>query len=370
MARAAEAAMDLKLVVLGVGEERMELEPALQALGEDWLLIGLCGADGMICGLAGLDGELRAAVVELQTTGNLRAKPADPRPITSTDAALAMPLVDALIGDLVDTAGGTQLEGWADGMGCLRRLSGADAARLVLPEELYRLARLTLDLGGEGRQGALFLMLPADGPSQAEDGQAEDGWNATLRSAVLSAPATLTAVLHRFELPYAGIEAFEVGQVLPLPGVTVRSVRLECANGQVQAHGRLGQASGLRAVRIEERAEEEMQEVPIGGAGGGMGAAPAGLSLAGGGMPMAAGGGMGLALGDAPEEEPSGVSMPGLGGFGGAGDSPAEPEAEEQDQTALAFTPAPGLPPLGGGFPAAPLNLAGGANETSDEEEG
>ncbi|NDV00919.1 FliM/FliN family flagellar motor switch protein [Pseudoroseicyclus tamaricis] len=348
MARAAETAMGLSLAVLGVGEELLELEPALDTLGEDWLLIGLCGPDGMISGLAGLDAESRAAVVEMQTLGALRARPAEPRPITATDAALAMPLIDGLIADLVETAGETPLNGWADGASCLRRLSGAQAARLVLPEGLYRLARLTLDFGGEGRQGALFLMLPAEGREAAGQHDSGPEWNATLRSAVLSAPAVLTAVLHRMRLTYADVAAFEVGQVLPLPGVTVGSVRLEGADGRLHARARLGQASGLRAVRVEEPAPAELQDAPMAGAR----AAPASL-----------------ASGLAP---PPGGAFPaapgGLPGLGGGGDLPGDglgglPPLPTADGPGLAPLPAAGEP----GFAPAPMSVSGLGGE---EEEG
>ncbi|WP_373353282.1 FliM/FliN family flagellar motor switch protein [Pseudoroseicyclus sp. CXY001] len=376
MTRAAESAIGLSLVVLGVGEERLELEPALEGLGEDWLLIGLCGPDGMINGLAGLDAEARGAVVEMQTLGELRSRPAESRPITGTDAALSLPLIDALIADVCQTAEGTTLDGWANGARALRRLSGVKAARLVLPEGSYRMARLTLDLGLAERQGALFLMLPATGAGQAEDAGPETDWSGALRSAVLSAPAVLTAVLHRFRLPYAAIESFKVGQVLPLPGVTVGSLRLEGPDGKLQARARLGQASGLRAVRIEDPGPPSLQDVPIGGRSG-VGGMPLGGGMAGGGMPGGFGalppaGPPGTAPGIPPDTAPDtgtgfGMPMPaaGLAPMPQPMPMAMRPGAgEEEGEAAPAFAPmaAPLGMAMGGdgeapGFAAAPMGL-------------
>lgn len=261
MARAAEQALSLRLGVLGVAEETLTLDPALAGLNADMMLIGLIGPEGALVGLAGLDSEARAAIVEVQTLGALHARKAATRPITATDAALSLPLIDALLRDLTERSEGTPLFGWTNGCRAVKRFAGAEAAALALPDIDYRLARLTLDLGGEGRQGALMLLLPAR-PEEAGQPRpaAQPDFGADLRASVLSAPADLNAVLHRITLPLAAIEAFEVGQMVALPGVTVASVALEGPGGAVWAKARLGQTNGLKAVRLEVPAAPEMVE--------------------------------------------------------------------------------------------------------------
>jgi flagellar motor switch protein FliM len=84
-----------------------------------------------------------------------------------------------------------------------------------------------------------------------------------LRENILDAPARLHAVLHRTMMTVAEVEAFEVGQVVSLKGVTVGSVRLEGPRQRLLANVRLGQVSGLRAVRLEPAQEVDLGEVPI-----------------------------------------------------------------------------------------------------------
>ena len=56
----------------------------------------------------------------------------------------------------------------------------------------------------------------------------------------MEATAVVTAVLARHTLPLSEAEALRPGQVLPLPGVTVGSVRLEAPIGRPLAAARLG----------------------------------------------------------------------------------------------------------------------------------
>ena len=64
---------------------------------------------------------------------------------------------------------------------------------------------------------------------------------------VSAAPASLDALLHRFKMHIGAAQSLEVGQVLPLPGCTVNSVRLLAPDGKVVAQAKLGQVGGMRA---------------------------------------------------------------------------------------------------------------------------
>jgi hypothetical protein len=66
----------------------------------------------------------------------------------------------------------------------------------------------------------------------------------------MRAQTQVEAILHRLRLPLAAAEGRAPGQVVPLPGVTVASVRLASA-GLDLGPARLGQVAGMRAVRIE-----------------------------------------------------------------------------------------------------------------------
>ena len=75
-------------------------------------------------------------------------------------------------------------------------------------------------------------------------------------------------------LPLKRVEGFAVGDVLPLPGVTVGSLRLEGPDDAPVAPARLGQVMGLRAVRLELARPSELREVELVDPGAATGPAP------------------------------------------------------------------------------------------------
>ncbi len=129
---------------------------------------------------------------------------------------------------------------------------------MALPEGRYRALRMTLDLGAGGRQGLLLLMLRLPEPPAAAVPAGEE---ATLAPRVLEAEAPLRAVLHRFPLPLAEAEGWQPGQVVPLPGVSVGSVRIEAPAGERIGTARLGQVAGRRAIRIETPLAPPLEEI-------------------------------------------------------------------------------------------------------------
>ena len=111
MIRAAQARVGMAVNVLGITEELVPLDDVLQLIEDEHLLLAL-DQDGVLCGLAGIDLQIRAAVIELQTTGMLRSTPADPRPVTATDAAMIAPLIAGFLAEVDKTTTGTALAGW------------------------------------------------------------------------------------------------------------------------------------------------------------------------------------------------------------------------------------------------------------------
>ena len=264
LTRAAQDQIGLAITVLGITEEVVTLDDLLRLIDPDMLLIALEEGEGL-CGVAGIDLQTRAAVIEMQTMGQLRGLPADPRPVTSTDAAMTAPLIAGFLDELSLGTQGTPLHGWVDGYAVGGRVGGVRAAGLALREAAYRLVRLTIDLGVAERQGAIMLTLPVTRDAApvvvADPGHA---WADLLGANVAQAPANLHAVLHRMRLPLHAVEGFRVGQVLSLPGIGVGSVRLEGPDGRLVAQARLGQSAGLRAVRLTLQPVADMSEATHG----------------------------------------------------------------------------------------------------------
>ncbi|WP_377504488.1 FliM/FliN family flagellar motor switch protein [Octadecabacter sp. R77987] len=252
ISRAADRTVGLRLTVLGQSDEVMTLDGVIDEMNADHMLISVMSGDDLL-GLLAIDPELRACLIEMQTMGNLSPVAAEPRKVTSADAALAAPVADAFLAMLNETAVGTQLAGWAAATQVGPPLECPRAAGLVLPDGAYRLVRLSLDFGIGERQGELCLALPEHRNPRAapKDEQASAGWRNSFHEQVLGAQANVNAVLHKMRMPMAQVENLTLGQVIPLSGTRVTSVKLVGPDGQVITTARLGKMAGQRAVRVE-----------------------------------------------------------------------------------------------------------------------
>lgn len=266
VARAANDTVGLVLTVTGMGEDIQPLDGLLDSLADELMLVGL-ERDGHLAGIMALDTQLRAAVLEMQTVGSVIAAPAETRPATGTDKTMCDPLLLALLDALPVAMGGSELDGWIDKCRLGNRIGSARAAGLILRDCDYRLLRLTVDLGVADRQGEVLIALPPLAQAALVEPELIDNldWGTQFRLAVSDAPATLTAHLHRFTIPLAKARALQVGQVLPLPGCNVHSVRLISSDGHKVAQAKLGQLGGMRAVRIELAPLPQMSDLAAGG---------------------------------------------------------------------------------------------------------
>lgn len=263
IARAADETLGLALTVLGVNIETEGLDPVVKRLAGDWMLLGLLRGDEVV-GIAGLDLQARAAAIEMQTLGQLRGTPANERAITPSDVALCAPLITSLLAEMEDASVDMDLAGWTTGAHVGARIINDRAVGLALAETRYRFVQMTLDLGVEDRQGTVLLALPVSPAKtkEADTGVSKtDSFSANFQATVMEAPAILHAVLHQMSLPLSKVAGFQVGDMLPLPGVTVGSVRIEGAGGQVLGRARLGQVTGMRAVRLEVADPAQLTEV-------------------------------------------------------------------------------------------------------------
>lgn len=261
--RAAERTIGLQVTVNGVSEDVLTLEGVQSALRDDLLLLKLKKRDDLI-GVLALDANFIAAIVEVQTTGQVGSAAPEPRPVTLIDLMLAQPVLNGLFAQLLETTPQTALDGWTTDVTHVDRFDDVRAIGLALAHVDYRLMRMAIDLGGSDRTGELLLALPClrAKPAPAEQAPSQADWAETLRATVYEAPAALTAVLHRFDLPLHTANDLRVGQVLALPGCTVNSVTLVGPDGIRVARAKLGQAAGHIAVRLENPIAPFLKELP------------------------------------------------------------------------------------------------------------
>jgi flagellar motor switch protein FliM len=260
--RAAAQSIGLSLTVLGISEETGPLDDILSRVEPGLMLVALESTSGY-AGLAGIDLQTRAALIEVQTLGRVSPATAQDRPPTGADLVMADPFLKRALHEIVLETTGTSLDGWAEGYRLSARIPGPRDAGLALPDGAYRILRLTLDLGAGGRQGLLVIALPlpgpADSPPPPQDPPA--AWSAALGANVLSAAAEVRAVLHRMRLSLRVVEDFEPGQIIGLTGASVATVRVEAPDGSLLAPARLGQMSGMRAIRLGPPNRPDMDEM-------------------------------------------------------------------------------------------------------------
>jgi len=263
VAKVADDSVGLVLTVKDMNEDLHPLDDVVAALDDDLMLIEL-QRDGALAGIIALDMQLRAAVMEMQTVGSLIAMAAEPRPATGTDKTMCDPLLDQLLQALPPAMAGSELDGFVHGCTSGRRIASVRAAGLVLADCDYRILRIAIDLGVADRQGLLVIALPPIAqPDPIEPERIDDmDWGVQFRSVAANAQATLTAHLHKFSIPLARTQSLQVGQVLPLTGCDVHSVRLISLDGKKVAQAKLGQFGGMRAVRIEKSSPLQMTELP------------------------------------------------------------------------------------------------------------
>lgn len=123
--------------------------------------------------------------------------------------------------------------------------------------------KLSLELGGGVKSGQIALILRvigrADAVAQAHKKlrkftEAErQKWRAAWGAAIGEGSISLEAILMRRKLPFVEVEGLSVGTVLPFTDATLTEIRLEDVTGRAVLRGRLGQKSGMRAVRLGKK---------------------------------------------------------------------------------------------------------------------
>lgn len=240
----ADRSLSLPLSVSGLTKQTLTREGFIQSFEPPILMLRLRAASGAI-GLAGLCPQLRAALIEVQTTGKVTSRAPADRPATDADAAMCT----GFIGDLFAQAHvGLEPDSkafWSTVFKPDGRFQGARALALALDDVPLAQVMLRFDLGSGARQGTLSLLIPQAGKPVSK---ASASWRAAMKRAVDDAPVALSAVLHRQVLSLADVEGLRVGDTLTLPRTAAAAIMLEADETKVGPF-KLGQISGQKALR-------------------------------------------------------------------------------------------------------------------------
>lgn len=250
--QAANEIADLPAAAGMVDESQTALTPFVEAL-PDPALLALVEGPGARFGLLVLDNQAVAALIEIQTTGRVVARPADPRAPTRTDAIMCADFIDRFLEVLEQRAAEAELEVAPAISGFRYGLALAEPRAIVMTLEdiPYRNFRFEVDFGHGAKTGAIQLLLPYDPPGVHRAGAGEaEAFSEAMRAQVLETQAVLIATLLKRKMTLAEVAGLEVGSRLVLPRAALANIAVEALDGTVVAQGRLGQVNGHRAIRL------------------------------------------------------------------------------------------------------------------------
>ncbi|MGB1034313.1 MAG: hypothetical protein ACPGVS_04745, partial [Primorskyibacter sp.] len=159
LARAAEDLWALSVVCSGIDQEIAAQSDVLDRLDGDALILVLSAPDGAY-GLAVLDRAILAALIEVQTLGAVYDTPIDPRPYTTTDAAMAWLYLDRALQLFGDTIEDRDMAEQLAGYRLEEPVSEPRTAGLWLAPGDFQMFSANLDVARGKRSGQLRLVLP------------------------------------------------------------------------------------------------------------------------------------------------------------------------------------------------------------------
>ncbi|MEX0340211.1 MAG: FliM/FliN family flagellar motor C-terminal domain-containing protein [Arenibacterium sp.] len=257
LARAARDVFELPLTVIGAKQGREPLETVTGLLSEDNLLMHLDGPAGAI-GAMSVNRSFLTALIQQQTIGTITGGEPAERAFTNTDAALVAPLVDEALKRAADMS-----EKPAD-IACFKgfrfgtRVPDRRALALLLEAERFRYFELVAEFQDGVSQGEFLVVLPE--PTLSPEKLKEKPETARMEDAIGNARADLNAVICRLKLSLHDLSNLQVGDTVALQEPNLSHADLLSISGAKICEARLGQAGGLRAVRINEAVQSVVEQ--------------------------------------------------------------------------------------------------------------
>lgn len=257
MARAGFIAAGLKVAEPVIETVELDGIGALAELvGEAALLIPCAAPDGAE-GFVALSHGGMTGLVEKTTTGRIAQSEPDPRPASSIDHLLCRGFVERYFEAWSELLSGTSHEAWVGGYAPAEMMIQPDVLSVSAPDIAYRAFVVRARFDGL-RDAAFWVALPQNRPRAQQQVEPTEGersvgeWAKDWREAVLESPAELDAVLCKLELSLDEVRRWAPGDRVPVPLSALSSVTLGRRNGPAVATARLGQARGVRALRLNE----------------------------------------------------------------------------------------------------------------------
>jgi flagellar motor switch protein FliM len=266
--RAAQDTIALRMEVTQSSLRQMSLTEFLELPGAR-SLIGVLDGPAEAMGVVILSPEVLAGLIEVQTIGAVTDQPPMARKPTRTDASMVAGFLDCALTELDMSLVGQTEAVWASGFRYASFLDDARALTLMLEDASWQVAEVEVSLAGGAKVGRIVLALPAMGRGSkgakeiADQARRSAQFNADLREQIGHATASLEAILVRMQVDLAELLALGAEDVLPLFGASLDTVQIETMDGRRMATARLGQAQGMRALRILRIESDAPDDTPI-----------------------------------------------------------------------------------------------------------
>lgn len=247
----ADRSLSMPLVVSAISQTTVARDLFLAELTPPVVMLRL-QSDAATFGMAGCCANLRAALIEVQTTGKIASTAASDRAATDADAALCSGFIADALAQAHHDLEQVPLAPWRTPFRPAGLYPAVRAMGLSIEDVPLTLMTLSLDLGSGARQGTLRLLIPQ--PAAAVTGRRTGGdWQRALRRAVDDAPVPLQAVLHRKTMSLSDVQALVEGDMLTLPRSAADKIMLVASETCVGPF-KLGQIGGQKALRRQPTA--------------------------------------------------------------------------------------------------------------------
>jgi flagellar motor switch protein FliM len=257
LARSAQDILSLPLDVPRLSIWRRSLTELTDLL-PDCAMLAVLEGPGDSLGLLAMSPAVLSGLIEVQTMGRVLAQPAILRKPTRTDAAMVALVIERALTALDEALADEADLVWAGGFRYASFLDDPRPLALLLEDHPYRVLTAQVSLSGGAKSGEVILALPAEGRGHrpnvatalAADQHAIQAFTQSLTEVVLGAHCQIDAILARMVLPLGSVLGLAPGMILPLPKSALNAVRMQGTDGRVLTEARLGQNSGMRAVRL------------------------------------------------------------------------------------------------------------------------
>lgn len=246
MPRDADRLCGLDLVVDDVAFSDTDAGELISALSETELVYQLRNEKGA-SGLCIVSPELLAGLIESQLYGYVTSAEVPERKPTRTDGIFDATLVDAWLASAVSVSAHEDMDampfaGYARQDGVLDQRN----AGLLIEPSRYSKMVIKVTLGDNAKAGTLCLVWP----EPAQPGVTNERLSNRMARHLSRLNAPMRVVLSRLPLPMDRVRGLKDDDIIDVPLEALVSVKLEGVDGTPIATGRLGQANGLRAVRL------------------------------------------------------------------------------------------------------------------------